>query len=260
MSRWFCVHGVKINFMKNSVPCMRPIDQLHMYQHIVECRYNEVQHNMILHMVRQWLRQNMYQRLYSQKTPHILPSQVRYGVSFMRIRVKIDCVITAPHCVLSFYQEPVVVVQGLRKAFVTETKKRCCNKKEDAGIKVAVKNNNIMVMPGEVFGLLGPNGAGKTTTLNMVIAEEGPTAGKVGWFAEERKFKFKFFIVSTATHLEGRAIFDKKESVCLLYFCFSFWLSKLKKLYMYIFISVMIYMVRYLVSLQKLNLSTSQKP
>ena len=129
----------------------------------------------------------MYQRLYSQKTPHILPSQVRYGVSFMRIRVKIDCVITAPHCVLSFYQEPVVVVQGLRKAFVTETKKRCCNKKEDAGIKVAVKNNNIMVMPGEVFGLLGPNGAGKTTTLNMVIAEEGPTAGKVGWFAEESR-------------------------------------------------------------------------
>ena len=72
-----------------------------------------------------------------------------------------------------------MVVQGLRKEFVTETKKGCCNKKDDTGIKVAVKNNNFMVMPGEVLGLLGPNGAGKTTTMNLIIAEEGPTAGKV---------------------------------------------------------------------------------
>ena len=72
-----------------------------------------------------------------------------------------------------------MVVQGLRKEFVTETNKGCCNKKDDTGIKVAVKNNNFMVMPGEVLGLLGPNGAGKTTTMNLIIAEEGPTAGKV---------------------------------------------------------------------------------
>ena len=79
----------------------------------------------------------------------------------------------------------MVVVQGLRKEFVTEAKKGCCKKEADGGIRVAVKNNNFMVMPGDVFGLLGPNGAGKTTTLNMVIAEEGPTAGQVGWLAEE---------------------------------------------------------------------------
>ena len=45
--------------------------------------------------------------------------------------------------------------------------------------QVAVRNNSFAVRRGEVFGLLGPNGAGKTTTLNMIIAEEGPTTGKV---------------------------------------------------------------------------------
>ena len=46
-------------------------------------------------------------------------------------------------------------------------------------VQVAVRNNSFAVRRGEVFGLLGPNGAGKTTTLNMIIAEEGPTTGKV---------------------------------------------------------------------------------
>ena len=61
--------------------------------------YNAVQHNMILHMVRQRLRQNMHQRLYSQKTPHISPSWVSYGVSFGRIWVEIDCIILALRCI-----------------------------------------------------------------------------------------------------------------------------------------------------------------
>ena len=44
----------------------------------------------------------MHQRLYSQRTPHILPSQASYGVSFVRILVKIDRVIEAPHCKWEF--------------------------------------------------------------------------------------------------------------------------------------------------------------
>ena len=31
----------------------------------VECCYNVVHHNMILHLIRQWLRENMHQSLYS---------------------------------------------------------------------------------------------------------------------------------------------------------------------------------------------------
>ena len=106
-----------------------------------------------------------------------------------------------------------MVVQGLRKEFVTETNKGCCNsdccnKKDDTGIKVAVKNNNFMVMPGEVLGLLGPNGAGKTTTLNMVIAEEGPTAGKVSRFTKQIKksnissFAYVLFWLSESNNID----------------------------------------------------------
>jgi len=39
----------------------------------------------------------------------------------------------------------------------------------DRGIKVAVKNLNLKVYAGEVFGFLGPNGAGKTTTMNVLL-------------------------------------------------------------------------------------------
>ena len=103
----------------------------------VECHYNTVHYNMILWMrpankrrryivtssligwhihkmipepvfemvsnrqpkVRQWLRQNKHQRLYSQETPHTSPSQASYGMSFVRIWVKIDRVIMASHCI-----------------------------------------------------------------------------------------------------------------------------------------------------------------
>ena len=63
----------------------------------VKCHYNMVQHNMILHIVQQWLTQNMIQRLYSQKTPHTSPSRASYGVFFVAIWVTIDHVIMAPH-------------------------------------------------------------------------------------------------------------------------------------------------------------------
>ena len=64
----------------------------------VECHYNAVQHNMILHMARQWLRQNVHLRIYSQKAPHISPFRASYGLSFVRIWVKIDHVLTASYC------------------------------------------------------------------------------------------------------------------------------------------------------------------
>src|SRR5215472_4152816 len=45
------------------------------------------------------------------------------------------------------------------------------------GIKVAVKNLNLQVHAGEVFGFLGPNGAGKTTTMNVLLGFVNATAG-----------------------------------------------------------------------------------
>lgn len=45
------------------------------------------------------------------------------------------------------------------------------------GKKVAVKDLNLQVRPGEVFGFLGPNGAGKTTTMNVLLGFVHATGG-----------------------------------------------------------------------------------
>ncbi|MFL6464763.1 MAG: ATP-binding cassette domain-containing protein [Bryobacteraceae bacterium] len=43
----------------------------------------------------------------------------------------------------------------------------------------AVKNVNIQVRYGEIYGLLGANGAGKTTTIKMLCGLLGPTSGEM---------------------------------------------------------------------------------
>jgi ABC-2 type transport system ATP-binding protein len=47
------------------------------------------------------------------------------------------------------------------------------------GAVTAVKNLNLAVNEGEVFGFLGPNGAGKTTSINMLCGLLKPDAGRV---------------------------------------------------------------------------------
>ena len=48
--------------------------------------------------------------------------------------------------------------------------------------KVAVKDLNLSVRAGEVFGFLGPNGAGKTTTMNVLLGFVHATAGSARLF------------------------------------------------------------------------------
>ena len=43
----------------------------------------------------------------------------------------------------------------------------------------AVKELNLHVRRGEVFGFLGPNGAGKTTTMKIIVGLMRPTSGRV---------------------------------------------------------------------------------
>jgi ABC-2 type transport system ATP-binding protein len=43
--------------------------------------------------------------------------------------------------------------------------------------KVAVRDLNLTVNAGEVFGFLGPNGAGKTTTMNVLLGFVNATSG-----------------------------------------------------------------------------------
>lgn len=43
----------------------------------------------------------------------------------------------------------------------------------------AVKNLNLEVTSGEIFGFLGPNGAGKSTTINMLMGVLSPSSGEI---------------------------------------------------------------------------------
>lgn len=52
------------------------------------------------------------------------------------------------------------------------------NKTYASGL-TALKNIDLEIRRGEIFGLLGPNGAGKTTLINIVCGIANPTSGKV---------------------------------------------------------------------------------
>jgi len=49
----------------------------------------------------------------------------------------------------------------------------------------AVKNINLEIRSGQVYGFLGPNGAGKTTTIRMLLDLIRPTTGKVSLFNQD---------------------------------------------------------------------------
>lgn len=62
------------------------------------------------------------------------------------------------------------------------------------GDKIAVKDLDLTVDSGEVFGFLGPNGAGKTTTLKTMTGLLNPSSGRVeinGISVEEEPEKAK---------------------------------------------------------------------
>lgn len=50
--------------------------------------------------------------------------------------------------------------------------------------KILVRNANLEVQRGEIYGLLGPNGAGKTTIMKMITGIIRPTQGEIRLFGE----------------------------------------------------------------------------
>src|SRR6476660_9027206 len=74
---------------------------------------------------------------------------------------------------------PAVAVHGLTKIFSVPLRPA-------RGI-VAVKDLNLRIESGEVFGLLGPNGSGKSTTLKIILGLVSPTRGHTEIFGRDSR-------------------------------------------------------------------------
>lgn len=69
--------------------------------------------------------------------------------------------------------EPAVAICGLTKVFPIPFHRQAV---------VAVRDLDLRVQAGEVYGLLGPNGSGKSTTLKIILGLVSPTRGKTEIF------------------------------------------------------------------------------
>ena len=78
----------------------------------------------------------------------------------------------APHPGSGEHNDIVLRTTGLTKRF---------------GELEAVKDLNLELRRGEVFGFLGPNGAGKSTTVGMILGLIAPTAGSIELFGLKLK-------------------------------------------------------------------------
>ncbi len=74
----------------------------------------------------------------------------------------------------TFRKEIVLRTNGLSKRFAR---------------RWAVKDLNLEVHRGDVFGFLGPNGAGKSTTIRMILTLLRPTAGSIEIFGKDLQEK-----------------------------------------------------------------------
>ncbi|MEZ4672471.1 MAG: ABC transporter ATP-binding protein [Anaerolineae bacterium] len=70
---------------------------------------------------------------------------------------------------------PVIQTENLGKTYAK-------NRRETVQ---ALKNLNLSVQPGEIFGYLGPNGAGKTTTIRILLDLIRPSDGRVAIFGQD---------------------------------------------------------------------------
>src|SRR3989440_6133514 len=72
--------------------------------------------------------------------------------------------------------DAAVAVEGLTKVFPVPFHRKAI---------VAVRDLNLRVGPGEVYGLLGPNGSGKSTTLKIILGLVSPTHGRTKIFGRD---------------------------------------------------------------------------
>jgi len=71
------------------------------------------------------------------------------------------------------------------------------------GGEYRVKDVNLSVREGNIYGFLGPNGAGKTTTLKMILGLTKPTDGKVKVFGKVLEENREFILKQTGALIES---------------------------------------------------------
>jgi ABC-2 type transport system ATP-binding protein len=69
--------------------------------------------------------------------------------------------------------QPAVALAGVTKVFPVPFQRRTV---------VAVRDLDLEVAPGQIYGLLGPNGSGKSTTLKIILGLVTPTRGRAKVF------------------------------------------------------------------------------
>src|SRR5881227_4182759 len=74
--------------------------------------------------------------------------------------------------------DPAIAVRGLTKIFPVPLHRQSV---------VAVRDLDLCVEPGEVYGLLGPNGSGKSTTLKIILGLVSPTRGRTEIFGHDSR-------------------------------------------------------------------------
>jgi ABC-2 type transport system ATP-binding protein len=72
--------------------------------------------------------------------------------------------------------EPAVTLTGVTKIFPVPFQRRSI---------VAVRDLNLEVAAGQIYGLLGPNGSGKSTTLKIILGLVTPTRGRARIFGRD---------------------------------------------------------------------------
>src|SRR3954470_19746256 len=71
---------------------------------------------------------------------------------------------------------PAVALSGVTKVFPVPFQRRSV---------VAVRDLDLEVAPGQIYGLLGPNGSGKSTTLKIILGLVTPTRGRAKIFGRD---------------------------------------------------------------------------
>ncbi|MFH1769857.1 MAG: ABC transporter ATP-binding protein [Parcubacteria group bacterium] len=86
-----------------------------------------------------------------------------------------------------------------------------------------VKDLNLRIKEGEIFGFLGPNGAGKTTTIRLLLHLINPTSGEAYIFNTDVKEDYPY-VLSNIGYLAGDInLYDKYTGRQLLDFASQFY-------------------------------------